>query len=108
MVHYISDFIGRGLRAIQADYPDWFVGIRQNGVVMGLEFAHPQGAKFVMRQLYDNGVWAIFSTLDPRVLQYKPGILMTPRLSEELLDRTAVAIGRARDDAARSGPKGYL
>ena len=45
---------------------------------MGLEFDHPQGAKFVMRRLYENGVWAIFSTLDPRVLQFKPGILLDP------------------------------
>ena len=95
MVHYISDFIGQGLRRIQADYPDWFIGIRQNGVVMGLEFAHPQGAKFVMRHLYAGGVWAIFSTLDPRVLQYKPGILVKPELAEELLDRTEVAIRNA-------------
>jgi acetylornithine/succinyldiaminopimelate/putrescine aminotransferase len=95
MVHYISDLIGRGLREIQADYPDWFVGIRQNGVVMGLEFAHPQGAKYVMRHLYENGVWAIFSTLDPRVLQFKPGILLQPGLCEELLDRTEVAIRKA-------------
>ena len=98
MVHYISDLVGRGLREIQAELPDWFVGIRQNGVVMGLEFAHPQGAKFVMRHLYDNGVWAIFSTLDPRVLQFKPGILLEPGLCEELLDRTAVAIRRAWDE----------
>jgi acetylornithine/succinyldiaminopimelate/putrescine aminotransferase len=95
MVHYISDFIGRGLREIQALYPDWFIGIRQNGVVMGLEFDDPQGAKYVMKHLYENGVWAIFSTLDPRVLQYKPGILLKPEVAEELLDRTEVAIGKA-------------
>jgi acetylornithine/succinyldiaminopimelate/putrescine aminotransferase len=105
MVHYISDLIGSGLRSIQELYPDWLVGIRQNGVVIGLEFADPQGAKFVMKRLYENGVWAIFSTLDPRVLQYKPGILLTPELGEELLDRTQVAIGRARDDVARAGRK---
>lgn len=95
MVHYISDFIGAGLRDIQSTYPDWFIGIRQNGVVMGLEFDDPQGAKYVMKHLYENGVWAIFSTLDPRVLQYKPGILLKPEVAEELLDRTEVAIGKA-------------
>lgn len=95
MVHYLSDFIGQGLRRIQADYPDWFVGIRQNGLVIGLEFDDPQGAKYVMRHLYDNGVWAIFSTLDPQVLQYKPGLLLKPEVAEELLDRTAIAIGKA-------------
>jgi acetylornithine/succinyldiaminopimelate/putrescine aminotransferase len=103
MVHYISDRIGRGLREIQATYPDWFVGIRQNGVVMGLEFDHPQGAKYVMKNLYEHGVWAIFSTLDPRVLQYKPGILLKPEIVEELLDRTEVAIAKARAEVAHLG-----
>jgi acetylornithine/succinyldiaminopimelate/putrescine aminotransferase len=106
MVHYISDLIGRGLREIQADHPDWFVGIRQDGVVMGLEFAHPQGAKFVMRHLFENGVWAIFSTLDPRVLQFKPGILLRPELCEELLDRTEVAIRKARAEVRQGHRSG--
>ena len=103
LVHYIADFMGRGLRDVQTAFPDWFVGIRQEGVVMGLEFDHPQGASCVMRRLYEGGVWAIFSTLDPRVLQYKPGILMPAELCEELLMRTGTAIGRARDDAVRDG-----
>ena len=91
MVHYIADRFRTGLQAIQEMYPDWFTGIRQDGVVMGLEFDHPQGAKFVMRRLYEHGVWAIFSTLDPAVLQFKPGILMGPDLVDEVLDRTEVA-----------------
>jgi acetylornithine/succinyldiaminopimelate/putrescine aminotransferase len=95
MVHYIADYVGKRLAEVQATYPDWFVGIRQNGVILGLEFAHPQGAKYVMRHLYENGVWAIFSTLDPRVLQYKPGILLKPEVAEEMLDRTELAIGKA-------------
>ena len=101
MVHYIASVFTEGLARIQAQYPDWFTGIRQDGLVMGLEFGHPQGAKFVMKRLYENGVWAIFSTLDPRVLQYKPGILLAPALCEELLERTEVAIGKARDDVTR-------
>ena len=40
-------------------------------------------------------MWAIFSTLDPRVLQYKPGILLKPEVAEEMLDRTELAIGKA-------------
>ncbi len=102
MVRYASDLLGRGLRQIQDAHPDWFTGIRQDGLVMGLEFDHPQGAKFVMKRLYQNGVWAIFSTLDPRVLQFKPGVLVTPSLCEELLDRVEVSIAAAKADA-RSG-----
>ena len=98
MVRYISDFIRTGLDDIQALYPEFFTGIRQNGVIMGLEFNDPEGAKPVMKHLYANGVWAIFSTLDPSVLQFKPGILMTQELSEDLLARMEVAIGRAVDE----------
>jgi len=102
MVHYSAAAFTDGLSRIQREYPDWFTGVRQDGLVMGLEFAHPQGAKYVMKRLYENGVWAIFSTLDPSVLQYKPGILVGPSLVDETLERTEVAIGLARDDV----PKG--
>ena len=97
-VHYLADRIGQGLREIQASYPDWLVGIRQNGVVVGLEFGHPEGAKYVMRHLYQRGVWAIFSTLDPRVLQYKPGLLLDPALADELLYRTEAAVAASRNE----------
>src|SRR3981189_256067 len=51
-VHQIAAVLADGLASIQADYPDGVVGIRQNGVVIGLEFDPPEGAKFVMRELY--------------------------------------------------------
>ncbi len=104
MVHYIADRFRAGLRAIQELYPDWFVGIRQDGVVMGLEFDHPQGAKLVMRRLYENGVWAIFSTLDPRVLQFKPASCSAPTWSTRCSTAPAWRSGRrwrrAREVAA--------
>ena len=34
----------------------------------------------VMKALCENGVWAIPPTPDVRVLQFKPGLLMTPDL----------------------------
>ncbi|NMM43633.1 aspartate aminotransferase family protein [Rhodospirillaceae bacterium KN72] len=104
-VRYVSNFVRAGLDDIRALYPDFFIGIRQHGVIMGLEFNHPEGAKPVMRRLYENGVWAIFSTLDPRVLQFKPGILMTQDLAEEMLRRVEIAVGQARDDVMGGGAK---
>ena len=98
MVRYISDYMRAGLEQIMQVYPDFFIGIRQHGVVMGLEFNHEQGAKPVMKHLYNNGVWAIFSTLDPRVLQFKPGLLMTQADCEEVLRRVEIGVGLARDE----------
>ena len=98
MVHYISDYLRAGLDQIMEIYPDFFIGIRQHGLVMGLEFNHEEGAKPVMKHLYNNGVWAIFSTLDPRVLQFKPGVLLTQADAEDLLRRVEIAVGLAREE----------
>lgn len=97
-VRYIADFFTKGLKSLQELYPDFFVGVRQNGLVIGLEFDHPKGALHVSRSLYDNGVWAIFSTLDPRVLQFKPGLFKSRELCIETLARLEVAISEARRD----------
>jgi hypothetical protein len=83
-------------RVSDLKFDDFFIGIRQRGVVMGLEFNHEKGAMHVMKALYDNGVWAIFSTLDPRVLQFKPGILYDKFLCDEVLNRLETAVGQAR------------
>lgn len=76
-----------GLAAVRARHANWLTGIRQDGLVIGLEFAAPEGAKAVMRALYERGVWAIFSTLDPSVLQVKPGLLLEPAVVDTLLER---------------------
>ena len=102
MVSYISNYLRNGLEDIMSAHPDFFIGIRQHGLIMGLEFNHAEGAKPVMRHLYNNGVWAIFSTLDPRVLQFKPGILLTQADAEELLRRMEIAIGLARNEVMGS------
>ncbi|MDQ2633866.1 MAG: aminotransferase class III-fold pyridoxal phosphate-dependent enzyme [Pseudomonadota bacterium] len=103
MVNYISETFRNGLHEIMKLYPDFFVGIRQCGVVMGLEFDFPEGAKPVMRHLYENGVWAIFSTLDPRVLQFKPGVLMTADVCHEVLERVERSVGLAHAECMGRG-----
>lgn len=107
MVQYISDYIRNGLELIKQEYPDFFIDIRQHGVVMGLVFNHEEGAKPVMRHLYHNGVWAIFSTLDPSVLQFKPGLLMTQADCEDVLRRVEIAIGLARDEVMSNHKRNY-
>lgn len=85
-----------GLLTIQQRYSKWFTGIRQDGLIIGLEFADKEGAKPVMRELYKHGIWAIFSTLDPSVLQFKPGLLITQKQAADILSRTEDAITASR------------
>ncbi|WP_240374269.1 aspartate aminotransferase family protein [Bacillus piscicola] len=94
-VEYVSRYLRSGLETIKQKYPDFFIGIRQLGVVMGLEFNHPEGAKYVMRSLYKNGVWAIYSMLDTKVVQFKPGLLLDKAYCDDLLTRCEDSIKEA-------------
>ncbi len=95
-VHAVTAFF-RDAMAERMDRYDFFTGVRQRGVVMGLEFDHPEGAVYVSRALYEHGIWAIFSSLDKRVLQWKPGILLGHAMCEEIMDRFDAAMPRARE-----------
>ena len=94
-VDAVAARLGTGIDAMQKKFP-FFTGIRQRGVIFGLEFnTHPEGAKHVMRELYAKGIWAIFSQLDPHVLQFKPGLLLTPTECDEILTLTEAGIAAA-------------
>lgn len=107
-VHYISAYLANGLRQVQANYPEFFTGIRQRGIVMGLEFNHDQGAVYVMKHLYQNGIWAIFSTLDKRVLQFKPGLLIDREMCDEILTRLDTSVAQAQAEVFGGRAKSYM
>jgi putrescine aminotransferase len=97
-VHTVTAFMAKAMSEMMAKHSDIFTGVRQKGVILGLEFAgHKEGAVAVSRALYENGVWAIFSSLDKRVLQWKPGLLLTPELCVEIMERFNAAMPRARE-----------
>ena len=104
-VEAVTEFFREGMDEMMARHGDIFTGVRQRGVILGLEFSHhPEGAVSVSRALYENGVWAIFSSLDKRVLQWKPGVLLSAGMCQEILDRFDAAMPRAREllrDAAK-------
>ncbi|MDD3401899.1 MAG: aminotransferase class III-fold pyridoxal phosphate-dependent enzyme [Hespellia sp.] len=97
-IEFVASYLRAGLNDIMKDNPDTFTGIRQNGTIMGLEFAGTEGAIPVMQHLYQNGVWGIYSQLDPHVLQFKPGVLCTKDFCDELLEKMAYGIKEAKED----------
>ena len=86
------------MKEMMAKHGDIFTGVRQKGVILGLEFGESgENAVAVSRALYENGVWAIFSSLDKRVLQWKPGVLLSPEMCVEIMERFEAAMPRVRE-----------
>ncbi len=94
----VTSFMHKAMAEMRARHADIFTGVRQKGVILGLEFGESgENAVAVSRALYENGVWAIFSSLDKRVLQWKPGVLLDSELCKEIMERFDAAMPRARE-----------
>jgi acetylornithine/succinyldiaminopimelate/putrescine aminotransferase len=86
-----AERLAKGLAALRARHP-FLAGVRQKGLVMGLETSQDGGAIKLSRALYGRGVWAMFSGFAPSVLQWKVGLLADEAYCDELLARLDAAL----------------
>ncbi|MFD6319249.1 aspartate aminotransferase family protein [Methylorubrum populi] len=101
-VHFVATHLRGELDKLMAEHPGELVSIRQRGVIFGLEFSDPEGAVAMSRALYEEGVWAIFSSLDKRVLQFKPGLLLDEATCREIISLFAIALTKLRATKEKS------
>jgi acetylornithine/succinyldiaminopimelate/putrescine aminotransferase len=97
----IAKHLERGFAEVRSREP-FLTGVRQQGLVMGLEFEGEAGALRMLKPLYEHGIWAMFAGFDFSVLQCKPGLLLDLELCDELLERFERAVRAAsgqRDEA---------
>jgi putrescine aminotransferase len=87
----LSALFSNAFRSLQTRYP-YFKGVRQTGLVMGLEFDAPDGGARMMAALYNAGVWAIVANYDYSVIQFKPGLLLSDIDAHEILERFETAL----------------
>lgn len=89
-VRELNDFYTSAFARLLADHPS-LVEVRHDGMIAGLKFASADAdaepAVTFSKMLYDRGVWAIFSTLDKSVLQFKSGLLLPMNQAQTVIDR---------------------
>jgi len=88
----LADRVASGLEDIRSRH-NFLVGVRQKGLVIGLETAGDLGGMQLSRALYPRGVWAMFSGFAPSVLQFKVGLLLDDDSCDRLLERLDDALG---------------
>lgn len=88
---HIAAYLEGGLKGLRERHP-FLKGVRQKGLVMGLETADAAGALKLSPALYRHGVWAIFAGFDLSVVQFKPGLLVDEEYCDVLLERVDAAL----------------
>lgn len=86
------------LRELLTSSP-FLADVRQCGLVIGLVTSHPSGGRLLAKALYQRGLWAYPAGGDLRVLQFKPGLL----LSDAECDRALEQLDAALDSLAADG-----
>lgn len=76
----------------------FLAGVRQKGLVIGLETAAELGGMQLSRALYARGVWAMFAGFAPSVLQFKVGLLLDDAMCDQLLERLDAALGDVENE----------
>jgi acetylornithine/succinyldiaminopimelate/putrescine aminotransferase len=83
-----------GFADLRLRYPRLLVRLRQLGLMMGVEMAHPLCGPLFSKAAYDHGFLSVYAYNDTRVAQFLPPLLIDQTLAAELLERVDAALGQ--------------
>jgi acetylornithine/succinyldiaminopimelate/putrescine aminotransferase len=92
-VREMAAFFASGFDYLKQRHPQILVGLRQLGMMMGIELAHEAYGPLFSRFAYENGLLCIYAYHDPRVVQFLPPLIIDRPLAEEILERVDRTLG---------------
>lgn len=93
-VQAMAQVFADGFVDLQRRHAGVFVGLRQKGLMMGIEMVHPACGPLFTKAAYDNGFLSIYAANDTRVAQFLPPLIIERPLAEELLQRVDAALAQ--------------
>jgi len=70
---------------LAADYPELGFRLRGLGLMLGLEFRDETTALFMIKLLFDHGIYVVYSGNNPKVIQFLPVLTLTLPQAEEVV-----------------------
>ena len=86
-VDEIAGHFAEGFQELAKRHPDYLVGLRQLGMMMGIELSGEFYGPLFSRAAFDNGLLCIYANNDPRVVQFLPPLVIDHALADEILQR---------------------
>jgi len=78
-------FFQNELISLGEKFPALGFKLRGLGLMLGLEFKDETTALFIMKLLFDNGVFVVYSGNDPRVIQFLPVLTVSQEDADEIM-----------------------
>jgi len=75
-VNTLAELFSSELQNLQKKHPKFFRGIRQKGLMMGLELKDDLAGPILTKTAFDNDLLLIYANNDPSVVQFLPPLIM--------------------------------
>jgi putrescine aminotransferase len=85
-----------GFKVLQEKHPEILVGLRQLGLMMGVEMINEHCGPVLSKTLYDNGILSVYANNNTRVSQLLPPLIIDTDLAEEILERVDKGLADAK------------
>lgn len=96
-VRNLSALFRAGFDELKKKHPEILVGLRQLGLMMGIEMVNEHCGPILSKTLFDNGVLSVYANNDTRVSQLLPPLMIDADLVKDILQR----VDKGLDDAKK-------
>jgi len=103
-VEELAEIFAKGFDRLKIKHPEILVGVRQKGLMMGIEMVNEQCGPVLTKTCYENGVLSIFAANDSRISQLLPPLNIDNDLAKEIIERLDSSLGQAKAILGLSNP----
>ena len=96
-VNKLSGIFSAGFEDLKKKHPEILVGLRQLGLMMGIEMVNASCGPIMSKTCYDNGILSVYANNDTRVSQLLPPLIIDEDTAREIMER----VDKALDDAKK-------
>jgi len=86
-VRELAKVFAEGFEELKRKHPTILVGLRQLGLMMGIEMVNEQCGPIMTKVCYDHGILSIYANNDRRVSQLLPPLTIDKKLAYEIVER---------------------
>jgi len=96
-VQHLADIFTNGFEVLRNKHPEILVGLRQLGLMMGVEMVNDQCGPVLSKTLFDNGILSVYANNNTNVSQLLPPLTIEDSLAEEILERMDQGLDAAKN-----------
>jgi len=93
----VGEKLLRGLRQVQAEYPDFIQEVRGRGLMIGVEFHEADFGELTITNMIQRGVIAAYTLNNPKVIRMEPPLILSEADAEFALQVFAESVVSARE-----------